>query len=86
MRVGRRTITVVWHAVHGGYFWGKGCVVKRRVSVSNKLCLNSLYLGLFLSYSRFSDKLVENTVEDEEERALAIVIERMFLVNELVEY
>ena len=30
--------------------------------------------------------LVENSVEDKEEGAVAIVIERAFVVNELVEY
>ncbi len=67
MRVARITITVVWHAVHGSYFletvhlyvlrvMGKGCVVKGCVSVGNKLCLNSFFLGLFLSCSRSSDR------------------------------
>ena len=67
MRVGRNTITVVWHAVHGSCFLEtvplyvlrvvcKGCVVKGCVSVSNKLSLNSLFLCLLLSISRFSDR------------------------------
>ncbi len=33
-----------------------------------------------------SELLVENIVEDKEEGAVAIVIERAFVVNELVEY
>jgi hypothetical protein len=33
-----------------------------------------------------SELLVENSVEDKEEGAVAIVIERAFVVNELVEY
>ncbi len=33
-----------------------------------------------------SELLVEESVEDKEEGALAIVIERVFVVNELVEY
>ena len=68
MRVGRNTITVVWHAVHGSYFLEtvplyvlrvmcKGCVVKGCVSVSNKLILNSLFLlGLLLYFTRISDR------------------------------
>ncbi len=27
VRVGRKTITVVWHAVHGSYFFGNGSFV-----------------------------------------------------------